>query len=230
MATNYEKLSEIGRGSWAVVYKARWNGQLVAVKQLHEALFNREINSHASKAVKVFEKECKLLQNLKHANIVELLTFDLKSSPPVLITELLSVDLESHITNLRPNKVPFKETVSIMSDVAEGLSYLHQRNPQIVHRDLASKNVLLTGTGQAKIADVGLAKVFPPESAMMYGSPTPGTQAYAAPETFPNSQQDQVQYDIKIDIFSFGIILMEIINGNLPSPSTDSPFTKGEYT
>ena len=116
-----------------MVYKAKWNGQLVAVKQLHEALFNREINSHAPKAVEVFEEECKLLQNLKHANIVELLTFNLKSSPPVLITELLSVDLESHITNLHPNKVPF-------------------------------------------------------------------------------------------------IILMEIINGNLPSPSTDSPFTKGEYT
>ena len=230
MATNYSKMGEIGRGSWAVVYKARWNGHLVAVKQLHKALFNRETSSDASKPVELFEKECRLLQNSNHANIVKLLAFDLNSSPPVLITELLSLDLEKYIANLLPGKVPFKETVLIMSDVAEGLNYLHQRNPPIVHRDLASKNVLLTETGRAKIADVGLAKVVTSETAMMYASPAPGTPAYAAPETFPNYSQDLPQYGMKIDIFSFGIILMEVINGKPPSPTMDPPFTKCEYS
>jgi len=59
-------------------------------------------------------------------------------------------------------KIPFPEAVSIMSDVADGLAYLHcECNPPIVHRDLASKNILLTKERQAKIADLGLAKVFP---------------------------------------------------------------------
>ena len=70
-----------------------------------------------------------------------------------------------------------------MLDVAEGLAYLHQQNLPIVHRDLASKNILLTKEKQAKIADVGLAKV-PPKGEQNYCSPVPGTPVYAAPDTF----------------------------------------------
>ena len=69
----------------------------------------------------------------------------------MLITELLDCDLREHIRDCHPGRIPYSETVSIMLDVAEGLAYLHQQNPPIVHRDLASKNILLTKEKQAKI-------------------------------------------------------------------------------
>ena len=232
MLANFQKKERIGSGCFGSVYKAEWNGHLVAVKILHECLFQPRANRYVAK----FEAECKILQNLQHKNVVKLLEFVIThSSPPMLITELLDCDLGRYIANLYPGKIPHSDTVSIMLDVAEGLAYLHQQNPPIVHRDLASKNVLLTTQRQAKIADVGLAKVFP-RNEQMYASPVPGTPVYAAPETFhpeydprlPTSKR--VEYDSKIDIFSFGIMLMEVINGKLPSPRPEWPFESGMYS
>lgn len=172
----------IGGGSFGSVYKATLNGKPVAVKILHERYFRERRGNN--KYMVQFQAECEILQNLQHKNVVMLREFFIShSSPPMLITELLDCDLGKHIRNCHPGKIPYSETVSIMLDVAEGLAYLHQQNPPILHRDLASKNILLTKERQAKIADVGLAKMLP-EGKQIYCSPVPGTPAYAAPETF----------------------------------------------
>ena len=120
-----------------------------------------------------------------------------------------------------------------MSDVAEGIAYIHGHDPPIVHRDLACKNILLTKEKQAKIADLGLAKAFS-RNEKMYASPVPGTPVYAAPETFPAAQDNavapnKVEYDVSIDVFSFGVILMEVINGSPPVVDPQDPFTKSLY-
>ncbi|KAL9985802.1 hypothetical protein ACROYT_G008247 [Oculina patagonica] len=229
MIANFRREKEpIGSGSFGNVYKAKWNGRPVAAKELRGDLFEpHDRNGHVAK----FEAECRILQRLQHKNVVQLLEFVIShSSPPVLITELLDRDLGSSIGLLYPEKIPFPKTVSIMLDVAEGLAYLHERNPPIVHRDLACKNVLLTEQRQAKIADLGLAKVFPRNKRKQYASPVPGTPAYAAPETYPtmacgNASSPKVEYGVKIDIFSFGIMLMEVINGSRPVTETERPFT-----
>lgn len=228
MIANFRREKEpIGSGSFGNVYKAKWNGRHVAAKELHEFLF--EPHGHVAK----FEAECRILQRLQHKNVVQLLEFVIShSSPPVLITELLDRDLGSYIGLLHPEKIPFPETVSIMLDVAEGLAYLHERNPPIVHRDLACKNVLLTERRQAKIADllVLLKLVFPRNKREQYASPVPGTPAYAAPETYPTyASSPKVEYGVKIDIFSFGIMLMEVINGSRPVMETERPFKTGLY-
>ncbi|XP_066017104.1 uncharacterized protein [Pocillopora verrucosa] len=229
MLPNLKRKKLMGSGSFGSVYKAEWNGGPVAVKILHEKLFTSR-NEYLAQ----FEAECKILQNLQHKNVVTLLEFIIShTSPPMLITELLDCDLGKYIANCHPGRIPYSETVSIMLDVAEGLAYLHQQNPPIVHRDLASKNILLTKERQAKIADVGLAKVLP-KGEQNYCSPVPGTPVYAAPETFhpdydpifPVSRgRSRVEYDNKIDIFSLGITLLEVINGRLPSPKPWTPFT-----
>ena len=236
MLPNLERKELIGSGSFGNVYRAELDGKPVAVKILHEHYF-REPHSN-NECLKKFEAECKILQELQHENVVTLLDFIIShKSPPMLITELLDCDLGKHIRNCHPGKIPFSETVSIMLDVAEGLAYLHQQNPPIVHRDVASKNILLTKERQAKIADVGLAKVLPKDE-KKYCSPVPGTPVYAAPETFypdydprfPKSRKGRspVEYDTKIDIFSLGITLMEVINGKLPNPQPgDGPFKSG---
>ena len=234
MLPNLERKELIGSGSFGIVYRAEWDGKPAAVKILHERYF-REPHSN-NECLKKFEEECKILRELQHENVVKLLNFIIShKSPPMLITELLDCDLGKHIRNCHPGKIPFSETVSIMLDVAEGLAYLHQQNPPIVHRDLASKNILLTKERQAKITDVGLAEVLP-KGEQNYCSPVPGTPVYAAPETFhldydPNFPiprgRSLVEYDTKIDIFSLGITLMEVINGRLPSPQPWIPFTSG---
>ena len=229
MPANYELRTEIGRGSYGIVYEGTLDNEPVAVKVLHKCL-------RSGNTIDKFQEECELLQRLNHKNVVKLIQFDIShSSPPVLISELLDCDLEKYITKLQPEKIPFPEVVSIMLDVAQGLHYLHYEcNPAIVHRDLASKNILLTKTRQAKIADLGLAKFFPRG---MLASPVPGTPVYAAPETWPHHKQKnpdtslpQVVYNKEIDIFSFGVVLMEVINGDDPKCDPDSPFDAGTYT
>ena len=232
MQANYELRAEIGRGSYGIVYEGTLDNKPVAVKVLHKCL-------RSGNTIDKFQEECELLQRLNHKNIVKLIQFNIShSSPPVLISELLDCDLEKYITNLQPEKIPFPEVVSIMLDVAQGLHYLHYEcNPAIVHRDLASKNILLTKTRQAKIADLGLAKFFPRRQRRMLASPVPGTPVYAAPETWPHEKQKnpvtslpQVVYNKEIDIFSFGVVLMEAINGGDPKCDPDSPFDTGTYT
>ena len=236
MFPNLKRKELIGSGSFGNVYRAELDGKPVAVKILHEHHFREPLSNN--KQFSQFEAECKILQNLQHKNVVTLLDFIIShKSPPVLITELLDCDLGEHIRKCRPGKIPFSETVSIMLDVAEGLAFIHQQNPPIIHRDVASKNILLTKERQAKIADIGLAKVLP-KGEQNYCSPVPGTPVYAAPETFhpdydprfPMSRKGRspVEYDTKIDIFSLGITLMEVINGKLPNPQPgDGPFTSG---
>lgn len=207
MQAKYQLKTAIGNGSYGRVYEATLNNEPVAAKVLHATLFHPAI-------VDKFREECELLQRLNHENVVTLIQFNI--SPPVLFTELLACDLEKYITKLKRKKIPFLEVVSIILDVANGLDYLHYVCA-IIHRDLASKNILLTKTGQAKIADLGLAKFFCGKQGIS-ASPVPGTALYAAPETHPNpgTSSPKVVYNEKIDIFSLGVISMEAINGRQP--------------
>ena len=239
MQANYTLKTEIGCGSYGRVYEGTLDNEPrpVAVKMLHESLRD---SKDSKLIVDKFRKECELLQQLNHKNVVTLIQYSISySSPCVLITELLDCDLGKYITSLQPGNIPFPEVVSIMLDVAQGLHYLHYEcNPAIVHRDLASKNILLTKTRQAKIADVGIAKFFPRKQSKMFASPVPGTQLYLAPETWPHQETTtatvaatlpNVLYDEKIDIFSFGVVLMEAINGREPK-CYPAAFDTGTYT
>ena len=240
MQANYERKilclgSEIGCGSYGRVFEATLGNKPVAVKVLHDSLLD---SKDFKLIVDKFRKECELLQRLNHKNVVKLIQYSISySSNSFLITELLACDLGKYITSLQPGKITFPEVVSIMLDVAQGLHYLHYEcNPAIVHRDLASKNILLTKTRQAKIADVGIAKFFPRKQSKMFASPVPGTPLYLAPETWPHQETTEtaatlpdVAYNEKIDIFSFGVVLMEAINGREPK-CYPAAFDTGAYT
>jgi len=150
---------------------------------------------------------------------------------PIIVTELLDRDLARHLRESESKpKVPFSEVIKIMLDVAEALHYLHSRKEPIVHRDLASKNVLLTKSMHAKIADLGLAKAFP--HGAMFATAMPGTPVYAAPETYPKKYGgkpwgDKARYTEKIDIFSFGALMLETIIGHLPERVLPDPVLEG---
>ena len=213
----------IDSGTFGKVYKTWWNGKPAAAKVLHKHLFE----SDSGEWVITFIGSCRLQKLLKHKNVVQVLDFIIyDSSPPVLLTELLDCDLGTFIVRCFPNRIPFPDAVSIMLDVAEGLDYLHhQCNPPIIHRNINSTNILLSEQKQAKINNFRFAFY---EGKTKPTTPVPGTPAYAAPETYPVDDGGQIEYGAKIDIFSFGVLLMEVING-IPPQLVPHPFEHGLY-
>lgn len=220
-------LTKIGEGSYAVVYKAVWKNRQVAAKKLHNYLLEK------TDVKQKFKKEWELLSGLNHPNIVKYLTAVIPESPresTILVTELLDQDLRRFIRRSQTDpRVTFRDTVSIMLDVAEGLNYLHQLPEPIVHRDLACKNILLTATKEAKIADFGVAKCFP--GGEMAATGNLGTPATRAPETFGKwwFSRERETYGTKVDIFSFGVLLLEVIVGH-PSVRITELHTEGEVS
>jgi len=224
---------KLGSGMFGEVYKGTWNGKQVALKKFYDIL----IDNAEDYFDQYIRQEWEILQQLDHPNIVKYYTVILseKELGPLMVLELCDYDLTYFVIKECQRKVPFDDTVSIMSDVAEGLDYLHNFKPEpIIHRDLGSKNILLKVTKnykQAKITDMGLAKVFSQRA--MYATVPVGTPIYAAPETSPLGQPSwmpplKAYYTEKIDIFSFGAVLLEVIIGHWPSNPSE-PLGEGEF-
>ena len=118
---------------------------------------------------------------------------------PVLVMERLDRSLDDLLEGSPGLPLPLKQ--SLLADVAQGLVYLHTRNPPIVHRDLSARNVLLTSSLEAKIGDLGNARIInlqPGQLARL--TCVPGALSYMPPEAFG----DCPQYGSQLDIFSFG--------------------------
>ena len=201
-------LKIIGTGSYGEVYEAKWKGRLVAAKRLHADLFRYDPGGENG-YVAQFLNECRLLQDLQHPQIVELLSVvHREGNPPFLIMELHDCNLEALVEKSKSDprdKITTEDIAKIFLDVAKGLSCLHSHG--VMHRDIAPKNILIDGKNRAKIADVGLAKL-----ATDYNTPVPGTMAYMAPETYSSSiASRRARYGIKSDIYSFGVTLLETI-------------------
>ena len=142
-------------------------------------------------------KECRLLSSLHHPNIVQFIGICLHSSSqlPVLVMERLTNQL--HQLLITCPTVPLVLKQSILKDVARGLVYLH---PQVIHRDLSAKNILLTPFFVAKICDFGNALSSDLNARFQGLTPYPGERVYMAPEALT----EPPTYDCSMDIFSFG--------------------------
>ena len=116
--------------------------------------------------------------------------------------------------------LPSEIGYSVLKDVALAVGYLHQHSPPVIHRDLSGNNVLLTPGMTAKISDLGVAKLLAlnPElspSQMRTMTQTPGTQCYMPPE----AQVENPRYTSKVDIFSYGILMVHLFSGQWPFPT-----------
>ena len=215
-----DKKRTLGSGSYAVVKELEVKGKKCAAKQLHAVLFDNATPQQQDDMLQRFAAECKLLEGIKHPNIVRFFGVHLEkgSQLPYLVMELLDSTLTAH---LEKHGVPDPPTYyNILSDVALGLRYLHEQSPPIVHRDLSANNVLLTSSMKAKISDLGVAKVLslsPSEMTRM--TKAPGTPLYMPPE----ATVDSPQYTTTIDIFSFGVLMIHTLSGDWPQPT---PATK----
>ena len=177
------------------------SGLICAGKKIHEALLdvgNVGVQEIASKYV----QECQLMSDLRHPNITQFMgvCFLPNCQLPVLLMERLDGNLDDLLETV-PN-IPLALKRSMLEEVARGLLYLHKHNPQIVHRDLTAKNVLLTSSLVAKITDFGNSRIvnLQPGQLARTLSRLPGTPAYMPPEALSASSR----YGPSLDVFSFG--------------------------
>eukprot|EP00026_Physarum_polycephalum_P008876 Phypoly_transcript_08979.p1 GENE.Phypoly_transcript_08979~~Phypoly_transcript_08979.p1 ORF type:complete len:344 (+),score=53.93 Phypoly_transcript_08979:284-1315(+) len=196
----------IGEGTFGLVFKAHWRGSPVAVKMLKM----QNITEHA---LQEFRKELQILTRLRHPNIV--LLMGASTIPPNLtfVTEFLSGG--SLFDQLQAKKLtvdPFMFK-RMAREIAQGMNYLHLSG--IIHRDLKSLNILLDHNNTVKICDFGLSKMRASEADVM--TKKIGTPIWMAPELIRGED-----YNEKVDVYAFGIILWELGTGELPYPKMDS--------
>ena len=175
---------ELGHGAWGAVYRGKFHGCDVAVKQMHEALIE---DLRTSEYIRhLFEREVGMASRCRHPCLLQFIgaTTDER---PLLVTEILDCSLREKLNNEDVTPITANEVPVISRDVALGLNYLHQQPIPIIHHDVSSANVLLwrqDGRWRAKLSDYGTAN-FVRQSNINYA----GAANYSAPE-FLNEDQD----------------------------------------
>ena len=194
---------ELGVGGWATVTVAKFRGARVAVKRIHNQIISRH-------NIQLFQREMNIAARLHHPNLIQFIGATMEGEM-MIIMELMATSLRNQLETeeyLQPTLVK-----AISLDVALGLNYLHLIQPDpIVHRDISSANVLLEelphSKWRAKLTDYGSVNVV-----RQLRTENPGSPAYAAPEASNPRLQSP-----KMDIYSFGALILEMLTGRLPAP------------
>lgn len=209
---NFHVHNKLGQGGFGPVYKGKLNdGREIAVKKL-----SRGSNQGKTQ----FVAEAKLLTRVQHRNVVNLYGYCIHGREKLLVYEY--VPLESLDKFLfRSNKkqeLDWKRRFDIINGVARGLLYLHEDSHIcIIHRDIKAANILLDEKWVPKIADFGLARLFP-EDETHVNTRVAGTHGYMAPEYLMHGH-----LSVKADVYSYGVLVLELISGHRNS-SSDSAF------
>jgi len=211
-------IDELGQGTFGRVSLCIWNGTYVACK----TLVNQKM---ADDAMEDFRKEIIIMTTLRHPNVVLFIGAS-TTAPMCIVTEYLRGTSLWHFLRgdgpfkgkRPPNKPPDQQTaLSIALDTARGLIYLHSRG--ILHRDVKSHNILLDENLKAKVSDFGLSRVRKDASSLTIGI---GSPLWMAPEVW-----EEKSYDTKADVYSFAIVMWELMTGQVPF-SQLRPFRIGQ--
>ncbi|XP_058101316.1 MDIS1-interacting receptor like kinase 1-like [Magnolia sinica] len=201
----------IGMGAAGIVYKAEVQRlhSVVAVKKLWRAA----TDGGAKEGADFINGEVNLLGRLRHRNIVRLLGYLHNDTDTMMVYEYMpngSLWEALHGPQAGRMLVDWVSRYNVAVGVAQGLAYLHHDcNPPVIHRDVKSNNILLDGNLEARIADFGLARMMIKKNETV--SVVAGSYGYIAPEYGYTMKVDQ-----KTDIYSFGVVLMELLAGKRP--------------
>ncbi|XP_020571829.1 putative serine/threonine-protein kinase isoform X2 [Phalaenopsis equestris] len=200
---NFHQRNKIGRGGFGTVYKGILkDGTPIAAKVL---------SAESNQGVREFLNEIDVITNVNHPNLVQLIGCCVEGINRVLVYEYVqnsSLDHALKGTNSERTRLHWGIRSKICIGAAEGLAYLHEGiEPHIVHRDIKASNILLTEEFLPKIGDFGLAKLFP-DNVTHISTRVAGTTGYLAPE-----YAIQGQLTRKADIYSFGVLVLEIVSG-----------------
>ncbi|CAL4992848.1 unnamed protein product [Urochloa decumbens] len=204
---NFSEENKLGQGGFGPVYKGRFaDGMEIAVKRLA---------SHSGQGLKEFKNEIQLIAKLQHTNLVRLLGYCCQGDEKILIYEYLpNKSLDFFIFDeTRRALLDWTIRLSIIEGIAQGLLYLHKHSRlRVIHRDLKASNILLDHEMKPKISDFGLAKIFSTNDTEGNASRIVGTYGYMAPE-----YAFEGIFSIKSDVFSFGVVILEIVSGKRTS-------------
>ena len=215
------KEETLGIGSYGKVCRAKCDNLPCAAKIIHETLFDpiaaqQMPRGHRHRLpIRRFEQECEFLYTIRHPNVIQYLGMyrDPDTGLPVLLMELMDESL-THFLETATQLIPYHIQVNICHDIALALTFLHANG--IVHRDLSSNNVLLISNVRAKVTDFGMSKLgdLNPLMSRLTFTMYPGTDVYMPPEAV----QDQPVYTEKIDCFSYGVIIIQMLTRQFPNP------------
>ena len=201
---------ELGRGGWGVIQVGLFREQRVAVKQLYKVITSED-------NLALMHREINTMSKLRHPNLLLFIgaVLDHPSGNPLIITEIMDASVRSVYERNQLTSEMMKLT--ILRDVAAGLNYLHCLDDPIIHRDVSSANVLLESKGpdrwKAKLSDFGSANI-----AHNATTKATGAAVYSPPECVATVaiKVRKKQQTTKIDVFSFGVLLCEIMTCRFP--------------
>ncbi|XVF27803.1 hypothetical protein REPUB_Repub14bG0140200 [Reevesia pubescens] len=210
---NFSSDNKIGEGGFGEVYKGKLsNGQEVAVKRLSKS---------STQGAQEFKNELALLAKLQHRNLVRLLGFCLDGEEKLLVYEYVPNKSLDHFLfdPERQGNLDWSRRYKIIGGVCRGLLYLHEDSRlRIIHRDLKASNILLDEDMNAKISDFGMARIFGVDQTQANTRRIVGTFGYMSPEYAMHGK-----FSMKSDVFSLGVLILEIISGK-----KNSSFYKSE--
>ncbi|KAL4290630.1 hypothetical protein GQ457_14G010720 [Hibiscus cannabinus] len=204
-ATNhFSDENKLGEGGFGAVYKGTLaDGKEIAVKRLSRT---------SGQGLVEFKNEVILIARLQHRNLVRLIGCCLEKNEKLLVYEFMpnrSLNFFLFADSNHAVQLDWKKRFNIIKGIARGILYLHEDSRlRIVHRDLKASNVLLDNRMNPKISDFGMARIFGEDKNEASTSRIVGTYGYMAPEYAMRGL-----FSIKSDVFSFGVLLLEIISG-----------------
>ncbi|URE14245.1 STYKc [Musa troglodytarum] len=203
---NFDPKQKLGEGGFGSVFKGRLeDGREVAVKRLGWG---------SRQGAREFMNEALLLSRVQHKNLVNLHGYCAHANEKLLVYEYVpneSLDKLLFLQeegNWKRMQLDWRRRFQVIAGVARGLLYLHEdAHTTIIHRDIKASNILLDGGWVPKIADFGLARLFPEDQSNVK-TRVVGTNGYMAPEYVMRGS-----LSTKVDVFSFGVVVLELISG-----------------
>ncbi|KAI7739239.1 hypothetical protein M8C21_004436, partial [Ambrosia artemisiifolia] len=196
---NFHPDNKLGEGGYGPVFKGKLeDGREIAVKKLSQT---------SKQGKKEFTNEAKLLARVQHRNVVNLLGY-CGNPEKLLVYEYVEHESLDKFLFKNQELLDWKRRYDIIRGVARGLLYLHEdSHDRIIHRDIKASNILLDEKWIPKIADFGMARLYP-EDQTHINTRVAGTNGYMAPEYVMHGT-----LSVKVDVYSFGVVILELISG-----------------